>query len=391
MQVDVIIEQRFYRCVLGQYWTENMFPNAFWQRYLQVFNRVNIVARVANVDIPETSWHRVDGERVGFIELPSYIGPAGFIKVLPKLIKVLHARKRITRCVIFRIPSILAAIYQCFAMRRGERFGAEVVGDPADVFAKGASKSSLRLLFRSLFSAILKRQCQQAISIAYVTEHRLQQRYPPNRTALSTHYSSIQLTDADYQQRNGYPTSDALHIVCVGNLAQPYKGCDFMLQGIAELKKIGLNISLTWVGGGALLPSMQMLAKKLAISAHVSFEGNVSSRKNIHQILDNADLFVLSSRQEGLPRVLIEAMARSLVCVATDVGGVDELLASGYIFDSDDINGLVQKVTMISNMTANERLTVSRRNYVVSENYHDLQLQVRRENMYRAVLKASQC
>ncbi|MGY0646419.1 MAG: glycosyltransferase, partial [Paraglaciecola chathamensis] len=64
MQVDIVIEQRFYRCLKGQYWTENMFPYAFWLRYLRVFSRVNIVARVAHVNKAEPSWHRVDGSKV---------------------------------------------------------------------------------------------------------------------------------------------------------------------------------------------------------------------------------------------------------------------------------------------------------------------------------------
>lgn len=391
MQVDIVIEQRFYRCLKGQYWTENMFPYAFWLRYLRVFSRVNIVARVAHVNKAEPSWHRVDGSKVGFVELPSYIGPVGFVKTLPRLVSVLRKRKHAPRSVIFRIPGILAAIYQLLALPKGAKFGAEVVGDPADVFAKGASKSPLRVVFKSLFSAMLKRQCQQAISVAYVTEHKLQQRYLPNLTAVHTHYSSIQLTDVDYMQRQMYPFHEPLRIVCVGNLAQPYKGCDFMLQGIARLNAQGINVSLTWVGGGSLLPNMKALAEALGIAAKVTFLGNVASRKEIRQVLDSADLFVLCSRQEGLPRVLIEAMARSLICVATDVGGVDELLAREFILPRDDIDALINRVTLVAKMTQSERLVESKRNLEIARNYHDQKLQIRRDMMYQAVLEASSC
>jgi glycosyltransferase involved in cell wall biosynthesis len=391
MQVDIVIEQRFYRCQKGYYWTENMFPYAFWLRYLSVFSQVNIVARVEPINRAEPSWHRVDGSNVGFIELPSYIGPVGFVKTLPRLVSVLCNRKRASRSVIFRIPGILAAIYQLLALPKGAKFGAEVVGDPADVFAKGASKSPLRVVFRALFSAILKRQCQQATSIAYVTEHKLQKRYPPNVAVVKTHYSSIQLIDSDYQPRETYPLQPPMHIVCVGNLAQPYKGCDFMLNGIARLKAQGVDVVLSWVGGGSLLPSMRAMAVELDIDSQVTFLGNVASREEIHKVLDNADMFVLCSRQEGLPRVLIEAMARSLICIATDVGGVDELLDQDFILPRDDIDALLNRVTLVSNMTHSQRLVESKRNFEIAQSYHDQKLQIRREMMYQAVQEASSC
>ncbi|QHJ12068.1 Mannosylfructose-phosphate synthase [Paraglaciecola mesophila] len=391
MQVDIVIEQRFYRCLKGYYWTENMFPYAFWLRYLRVFSQVNIVARVAKVKTAETAWHRVDGDQVGFVELPSYIGPIGFVKTLPGLYSVLRKRRHASRSVIFRIPGILAAIYQLLALPKDAKFGAEVVGDPADVFAKGASKSPLRVVFKSLFSTMLKHQCQQAISIAYVTEHKLQKRYPPNPIAMHTHYSSIQLTDVDYTKRQMYSFHEPLRIVCVGNLAQPYKGCDFMLQGIARLSAQGVDVSLTWIGGGSLLPSMKAFARGLGISSKVAFLGNVASREEIRQVLDSADLFILSSRQEGLPRVLIEAMARSLICVATDVGGVDELLEPRFILPRDDMDALIQRVTLVSGLSVEERLVESKRNFDTAQKYHNQQLQIRRDMMYQAVLEASPC
>ena len=108
-------------------------------------------------------------------------------------------------------------------------------------------------------------------------------------------------------------------------------------------------------------------------------------------MLDSADLFVLCSRQEGLPRVLIEAMARSLICVATDVGGVDELLAREFILPRDDIDALINRVTLVAKMTQSERLVESKRNLEIARNYHDQKLQTRRDMMYQAVLEANSC
>lgn len=365
-----------------------MFPYAFWLRYLDIFAQVNIVARVSLIQTANQTWQRVDGPNVEFVALPSYIGPWGFALSLPKLHAKLRARKGVNRAVIYRVPGILAALYQAIAMPVSKPYGAEVVGDPADVFAKDANSSLLRPVFKALFTTLLKKQCREAVSIAYVTEHKLQHRYPPAANAIQTHYSSIQLLDADFNEPHARQLGDVLNIVCIGNLAQPYKGCDFMLCGIAELVKLGVQVHLRWIGGGALLEKMQHLAVALSIDKHVTFVGNLATREAIRGELDRADLFVLSSRQEGLPRVLIEAMARALVCIATDVGGVDELLPEDFILQRDNLVQLVERITTVNAMTLVQRQAQSKRNFLVAQRYHDKKLQVRRQLMYRGVLAA---
>lgn len=381
-QVDVVIEQRFYQCAKNDYWTENSFPYSFWQRYLEVFDQVNIVARVSKVTSPEKSWHKVNGEKVTFFSLPHYIGLKGFFFSLPALLKVLFQRRHLERCVIFRVPSVLAFLYHVFGMPFTKQYGVEVVGDPADTFSKNANSNFLRPIIRSTFIYMLKWQCKNAHSISYVTEYSLQKKYPPKENAFQTYYSSIQLTESDFHQRKKYKLNKVLKVICIGNLAQPYKGCDFMLNSIAALKKQNIIIELRWIGGGILLESMKGLAKTLNISEQVNFIGNVSERTNIIELIDTSDLFILSSRQEGLPRVVIEAMARSLVCVATNVGGVCELLSPEFIIDSDNITQLTSKIVDVINMSETDLLTVSGNNYSKSLNYKDSLLSERRRQMY---------
>ncbi|WP_340678196.1 glycosyltransferase [Paraglaciecola sp.] len=386
MQVDVVIEQRFYCCAEHQFWTENAFPYDFWTRYLQVFSAVNIVARVMQVDKPQSDWKRVDGPQVNFVALPSYIGPWQFVSSLLPLLRVLRSRKSANRAVIYRIPGILSALYQFAAQSKNSPYGAEVVGDPADVFAKGASKSVLRPLIKYIFVKLLRAQCQAASAISYVTEFSLQRRYPPKPAAFHTHYSSIQLEDADFVTKQRYVLSSELNIVCIGNLSQPYKGCDFMLQTLAQLKQQGLEFTLRWVGGGYLQAKMEEMAKQLGIAQHVTFVGNLADRQAIRDELDKADIFVLSSRQEGLPRVLIEAMARSLVCVATNVGGVPELLPATFVIERDNHAQLAGILNKVHDFSASQLLTISQQNHQKAREYENVALVARRNAMYQHLL-----
>jgi glycosyltransferase involved in cell wall biosynthesis len=385
--VDVVIEQRFYRCAEHKFWTENAFPYDFWTRYLGVFSAVNIVARVMLVDKPQADWKRVDGPQVNFVALPSYIGPWQFLSSLYPVMQVLRSRKTVTRAVIYRIPGILSALYHLVAQAKNTPYGAEVVGDPADVFAKGASKSVLRPLIKYIFVKMLRAQCQAASAISYVTEFSLQRRYPPKPTAFHTHYSSIQLEEADFVTKQSYALSPELNIVCIGNLSQPYKGCDLMLQTLAQLKQQGLQCKLRWIGGGHLLESMQTMATQLGIEQQVTFVGNLADRQHIRDELDRADLFVLCSRQEGLPRVLIEAMARSLVCVATNVGGVPELLLENFIVERDNQAQLAQVLSALAGYSSTQLMASSAQNYQKARQYENSALVARRNAMYQHLLE----
>jgi glycosyltransferase involved in cell wall biosynthesis len=388
MQVDVVIEQRFYRCDQNKLWTDNAFPYIFWTRYLDVFSSVNIVARVSHIPSPKSDWKRVDGENVSYVSLPSYIGPLGFVKSLPKLIRILRKRKAIDRKVIYRVPGILSSFYNYFALATEQSYGAEVVGDPADVFAVGASKSIFRPFFKWLFVKMLKKQCQGAASLSYVTEFSLQQRYPPGSNSFDTHYSSIQLEHDDFNSRLVYAFKRPIKIVCIGNLTQPYKGCDFMLDTLAQLKLQKIDCHVSWVGGGYLLEDMQKLAKELGVENNIEFVGNLASRELIRTQLDHADLFVLTSRQEGLPRVLIEAMARSLVCIATNVGGVKELISEEMIVERDNKNQLVEVIERVSFLSEQQLLGIGTVNYNKAQEYKDSALAKRREAMYQHLIKA---
>ena len=388
MQVDVVIEQRFYRCVKNKIWTDNAFPYAFWTRYLDVFTRVNIVARVSDVSAPNSDWKRVDGQNVSFVNLPTYIGPVGLIKNLPGLVGVLRQRRFVERKVIYRVPGILSTLYHFFATKKGQKYAVEVVGDPADVFAVGANKNFFRPFFKWLFVKMLKAQCQGAVSLSYVTEYSLQQRYPPSSYAFDTHYSSIQLEQCDFTQRLVYSISRPIKIVCIGNLTQPYKGCDFMLETLALLKQRQIDIHVSWVGGGYLLANMQQLAKQLGVDSHVEFVGNLASRELIRKQLDQADMFVLTSRQEGLPRVLIESMARSLVCIATNVGGVKELISGDFIIERDNKKQLVEVIERVSQLSQLQLLKIATINYNKALDYKDAALSKRRQAMYQHLKEA---
>jgi glycosyltransferase involved in cell wall biosynthesis len=135
-----------------------------------------------------------------------------------------------------------------------------------------------------------------------------------------------------------------MHVALIGTQETTYKGHDVLFAAMAQLRSEGIPVTASLIGGGRLEWANKELARALDLGEHTSFEGNVASRAAVIAHLDSADVFVLPSRTEGLPRALVEAMARALPAVATDVGGNSELLDPEFIIDVDDHVALADRL-----------------------------------------------
>jgi len=208
------------------------------------------------------------------------------------------------------------------------------------VFAPGAIDHVLRPVVRTWMTHQQREQCRFAAAAAYVTKSALQQRYPCGgfavgvsdvqlgegtfREPFSTHYSSVQLDDAAFASSPQKAPAAALQrIVTVGSLEHPYKGTDLLIEALATVLKRRSNVELVVIGDGRHRPALERQAEELGVSQSVQFRGHISSVLDVRRELNAASLFVLPSRTEGLPRAMVEAMARGLACIGSAVGGGD--------------------------------------------------------------------
>lgn len=384
MQVSIFLEQRFVQTPDGHSWTQVAFAYPFWLRYLSAFESVQIVARVQPVLERSANWLQVDGQNVTVAALPYYVGPVQYLKQAVRLKTATQKILSDQNAILFRAPSALSASVLPRLKQRRQPFGVEVVGDPFDMFAPGAVEHPLRIVFRWWFTRQLKRLCASAAAVAYVTEGALQRRYEPPSNAFTTHYSSVELLSEAFAQapRQYDAEQSPFRIVTVGTLAQMYKGVDVLLEAVRRCVDNQIALRLTILGDGKHKSELQAYCVRLGLGQHVSFVGQVPAGETVRAYLDAADLFVLSSRQEGLPRAMIEAMARGLPCIGTSVGGIPELLPPEDRVPSNNPEALAAKLQEI--IADPERMSrMSARNLKKAREYHEDVLSERRTAFYR--------
>jgi colanic acid/amylovoran biosynthesis glycosyltransferase len=120
---------------------------------------------------------------------------------------------------------------------------------------------------------------------------------------------------------------EPFQLIAVGRIAAA-KGYPLLLDAMAQLRSERKDVRLTLVGDGPERPQLEQYAAQLGISDRVSFAG-WKTQDALRELYRNSDLCVLSSLAEGIPVVLMEAMATGVPCVATRITGIPELVRDG--------------------------------------------------------------
>jgi glycosyltransferase involved in cell wall biosynthesis len=154
-----------------------------------------------------------------------------------------------------------------------------------------------------------------------------------------------------------------------GRLA-PTKGQQYLISAFARIRKQLPNARLLIAGTGELKEELEKQALSLGCDSSVHFLGNVD---NMPEFYSAVDVFVLPSIAEGLPRTLIEAIASGVLCIASNVGGIPEILDNGrfgILVPPKDENALADAMLAAANMPRQEKLSViSTANNYIKENY----------------------
>jgi glycosyltransferase involved in cell wall biosynthesis len=183
------------------------------------------------------------------------------------------------------------------------------------------------------------RAARAVVAISEYNRQRLERELGPPRPRLEVIHCGIEWSQyaALATARWGAPAAAApappLHLVAIGSL-QPYKGHEVLLAACARLRARGVNYRCRIVGGGELARRLRRRSRRLGLEGAVEWAG-AATEAEVLAALRWADVLVLpsvempSGKMEGIPVVLMEAMAAGLPVVASRLSGIPELVEEG--------------------------------------------------------------
>jgi glycosyltransferase involved in cell wall biosynthesis len=149
-----------------------------------------------------------------------------------------------------------------------------------------------------------------------------------NPGAVKSAFVHSNVTDDAFFSRNFRAFHDRLRLLSVCTL-EPRKGLHVLARSVRILLSRGIKVEWWCVGRGPMQTELPAMAASLGISDSVRFLGYVPHGSELFRLYREADVFVLPSFHEGIPHVILEAMANSMPIVSTTVGSIPEVITDG--------------------------------------------------------------
>jgi colanic acid/amylovoran biosynthesis glycosyltransferase len=173
------------------------------------------------------------------------------------------------------------------------------------------------------------------------------------------HWPKVQVVhcglESDFHNAPGSSPSAARRLVCVGRLCEQ-KGQILLVEAVHRLAENGTDLELVLVGDGEMRGEIETLVARYHLEGKVQFAGWLGSERLREEILA-ARALVLASFAEGLPVVIMEAMALRRPVISTYVAGIPELVQSGihgWLVPAGDVEALADAMQTCLNTPADK-------------------------------------
>ena len=327
------------------------YGDAFWQKYLDVFDGVDVLAEQVKGYLNNGTLAKITDERISVSILPENTNPKDFVND-KKIKKELAEHISRAEAILIKPANRKGMQAIAIAKKMHKPYMVELTGD------LNLTLRNHKNLLKRLYGPIIHRQTLRAIKDCrfglYVTEEYLQKVYPiagkqcgctdtfipdPNPIALQKRIEKIEARNAD---------SDT-HIGLVASYHDSRKGIDTAIEALQIINKPNVFLHILGLGTEEDRQQWFKYADEKGVRSQLYFDPSLSGVEKVLAWNDNMDIIILPSRSEGLPRCIVESLSRACPCVLSDVCGLPELVNHKWLHKPGDADKLAELLLLMIN------------------------------------------
>lgn len=373
MKILIATEYRI-NCVDGRYYVYGKLYSIL-QRYYNAFGPILLCSRMVSTPL--------DSKLYDITDMVFKVEPL----TLPDTFFHLNRKtllNDVKECdlIIGRFDSIVSCRIASIAKSLKKPFLAEIMADAWDGYWNHGIVG--KFLAPYMYYAT-KKAVWNADFALYVTKEYLQSRYPCRNKSINASnvfisQPSQKILDLRLKKILEMSLTD-ITLVTTAAVNVEAKGQQYVIEAIPMLKKDGINVRYILIGGGNK-ERLVKVAEKCNVKDNVVFAGELGL-DDVFRTIDQCDLYIQPSLQEGLPRSVIEAMSRACPSVGARTAGIPELVPAECVFERKSPESIYH--TIMSLISKNKLAELATCAFEESKKYTNEVLEKRRNLFFNEI------
>ncbi|MAH08195.1 MAG: hypothetical protein CL961_00820 [Euryarchaeota archaeon] len=335
----------------GEYYTYGGF-GSYLNEIRKHFEKTILVAHVQKNKKPPNGFYKVDlGTDLSIVHLPPAYHPLKLVLCLPIMVYKSFKAIQHMDLVHARMPDYTGVIGAFLCKLKGTPVFCQIIDDwfvlansisPMRSFGLGV----IMKLYLYIYDFTERLAAKNTLVFAQGrTAYLKHKNNAETYMTISTAHRKEEVIEPSVRFKNGRK-----RILNVGRL-NGVKNQALIIHALKALREKGEDWAFDHIGEGNRRESLEKLTSELGLQEYVQFHGKVAYGDALWKFFDRADVFVLSSRSEGTPKVILEALARGLPVVASSVSGVPDTILNeerGLLFEDNNPKQLLECLKRMS-------------------------------------------
>lgn len=332
-------------------------------------------------------FNKISKDSVSMLSLNKINTIRGLLRNRQENNRILEQAVKAHDLLIIRLPSLTGAKAVRLAEKYHKTYMVELVSCTWDALWNHSFRGKLL----APYSWLLTRNTMKRVPLAlYVTTRFLQRRYPCGGVSIGCSDVSLPLPDPAKLERRrerieqGEQSGRPVRLGTLAAVNVRYKGQQDVIAAMGKLKQQGLHVEYELAGSGDQ-SYLLAEAKKQGVEKQVHFLGPIP-HEQVFSWFESLDIYIQPSKQEGLPRAVVEAMSCACPVMGARTGGIPELIDRRMVFTAGKAARICR---ILRRTTADELKKQAELNFYTAAKYEKGKLDLCRRQFYEKFLAAA--